>query len=182
MDVRLDGILIGSFDGQRELRTGKSFRMTDDGSILSISLSRGFFNNTLRLTRNGLPVPGSVTDPGLRVRTAYGIMFFIAGLEILIGLFAMMFEADFLANLQIGPYNIVLGAIFLVLAILAQRQSVTALWIGVTIFSLDTVYGLIRPIINHVPPNISGLIFRVILLAVMIQAIPAIVKIKNQTA
>jgi hypothetical protein len=182
LDVRLDDKLIGSFNGQSELKTGKSFRMTDDGSILSISLSRGFYNNRLNVTRSGVPVPGSSADPGLRVRTAYGIMYLIAALNILIGLLGLLFEADVLANLQIGPYNIVFGLVFLVLAIFAQRQSVIAMWIGVIIFTLDAIIGLIGAISNQVQPSIGGLIFRAILLAVMIQAIPALEKIKSQSA
>lgn len=79
---------------------GQRFRLAD-GSSLEVQLKRTLFSTDLRVSRNGIPLPGSAGDPATGWKNAYGLMYFIGGLNILIGLLAM-FGVAFLLDLGIG--------------------------------------------------------------------------------
>jgi hypothetical protein len=178
MEVRLDGQLIGKFQGQSDLKNGKTYRLAG-GSILNIALVPGIYRNELRVTLNGKTVPGSGGDPGLRARAAIGVLYFIGGLDLLIGLFSILFDAEMLRNLGIGPYHIVVGLIFVVLAFLAQRQTPYVVWVAAAIFVVDSVIGVVTTLNRGLPLSTGGLIFRAILLATLVQAIPVMDGLKK---
>ena len=116
-EVRLKGNLIGVIPHQKELRTGQIFQLPD-GTSLKVQ----FVKSELRVLRNDKPLPGSISDPVTRLAQAFGIVYFIAGLNIVLGFLALIFQVEFLQTLGFGIISVALGFIFLVLGFFTQRH------------------------------------------------------------
>lgn len=179
LTVRLDGNTIGAVADQKALKAGQDFLLPDN-SVLHIQLVQKFFSTELQVLRNGTPIPGSVSDPVQRLKTAYGIVFFVAGLNIVLGLIAALFQVEFLQMLGIGWGSVVFGMLFLILGFLTMRRSMVALIIAIIIFALDGILGLLFAIQQGGSPTF-GVIARVILLIPMIQGVGAIQTLKRQS-
>ena len=82
---------------------------------------------------------GSSSDPVARLAQSFGIIYFIAGLNIVLGFIALVFQVEFLQTLGFGIISVAIGFIFLVLGFFTQRRSLSALIIALIIYSLDTV-------------------------------------------
>ena len=54
-----------------------------------------------------------------------------------------MFQIEFLINLGMGTYSVVVGSIYLLLAYLVQRKSKIALSIAIGLYGLETILSLI---------------------------------------
>ncbi len=67
------------------------------------------------MSRDGEPLSGSTSDPEEQLKAAYGIVFFIAGISIVAGIIAELFEVGFLLQRGIGFDSIIFGVIFLIL-------------------------------------------------------------------
>ena len=74
--VHLDGNNIGLIANRKELKAGREFALID-GSILKVQLVKKLLSAELQVLRDDQPLPGSASDPGQRLRVAYGIVFFI---------------------------------------------------------------------------------------------------------
>jgi hypothetical protein len=173
VSVTLDGKPVGVVPDQKALSAGREFSLPD-ASVLKVQLVRNFFGARFQVLWNGIPLPGSASDPAAMVKTAAGIVYFIAGLNLVLGLLVLLFNIDFLAQIGIGWFNIVWGFIFLVLAYFVGRRSVVALIIAIVLFALDGLAGFFLAILNGNNPGAGGLIFRVVLLVPMFQGIAAI--------
>lgn len=156
--IRLDGQEVGRLAGQKELQQGQEFHLPD-GSQLSVRLRGGLFSE-LHVLRDGQPLPGSASDPGVRLRNAYLALYFIGGLNLLFGLLAEIFQASFLLELGVGLYSMVLGVAFLGLGFLVMRRSFIALVIA---FALLLVETLSRLLVGFSPGLLLNVIFLVIL-------------------
>lgn len=151
-----------------------------DGSVVHVQLVTKVFNTELQVLRNGQPLPGSATDPQARLKAAYIITYFIAGLNLVLGLVATLFQVEFLQQLGIGFYSLIFGLIFLVLAIFIQRKSMVSLILAIIIFIVDGVLGFVFSVMAGVTPSTTGILGRVILLIPMFQGIGAIKALKKQ--
>ena len=58
-----------------------------------------------------MPLPGSGSDPQQQLAGAWGVIFFIAGLNVLLGLVAFVFQIQFLLNLGIGIEAVATGGV-----------------------------------------------------------------------
>ncbi len=177
--VFLDDQLVGTIQGQKALAAGQDFTLID-GSVVHVQLVTKVFNTELQVLRNGQPLPGSATDPQARLKAAYIITYFIAGLNPVLGLVATLFQVEFLQQLGIGFYSLIFGLIFLVLAIFIQRKSMVSLILAIIIFIVDGVLGFVFSAIAGVTPSTTGILGRVILLIPMFQGISAIKALKKQ--
>ncbi|MEA5077689.1 MAG: hypothetical protein VB013_03890 [Anaerolineaceae bacterium] len=178
--VYLDDQLVGTIQGQKALASGQDFTLID-GSLLHVQLVSKVFNTELQVLRNGQPLPGSASDPQARLKAAYIITYFIAGLNLVLGIVASLFQVELLQELGIGIYSLVFGLIFLVLAIFIQRKSMAALIIAIVIFIADGVLGFVFAAIGGASPSTAGVLGRIILLIPMFQGIGAIKALKKQT-
>ncbi|HZY45375.1 MAG TPA: hypothetical protein VFF70_11555, partial [Anaerolineae bacterium] len=152
---------------------GQSFQLPD-GSTINVKLVTGIMTE-LRVQRNGQPLPGSPSDPQMRFKTAYGVVFFIAGFNIGLGLLSLATNSSFLRSVGIGTASIGFGVIFLVLGFVIRNQrSKVALILSIVIFGLDFVLGIVLNASNGVNPDTTGIIARIILLMPMAQGISAI--------
>ena len=194
--VRLNGNLIGAIPNKKELGTGQLFQLPD-GTALRVQL----VNNELRVLRNDKPLPGSSSDPAAKLAQSFGIIYFIAGLNIVLGFIALIFQVGFLQTLGFGIISVAIGFIFLVLGFFTQRRSLIALIIALIIYSLDTVlvlfslfnivlvlsggfntgFLLIADILQRTAPWIGWIIIRIGFLMGMGQGVGAINELKKET-
>jgi len=179
--IKFDDQVIGTLSGQKELKVGQQFTLPD-GSALSVQLVQKLFSVELQVLRNGQPLPGSSSDPESRLKNAYGMVFFVAGLNLVLGVLAMLFQIEFLQALGIGLFSIIFGVVFLLLGFFVRRRSSIALILAIAIFALDGILGLVSSATNGVDPGVGGLLARVILIIPMIQGVPAIRDLRRRDA
>lgn len=166
--VRVDGREIGRADGQAELKQGRQWTLPD-GSTLAIVLEVGFAGGGLKLSRNGVPLPGSPDDPKTALKSGAGVLFLIAGLNVVLGVAAELGRVEFLLAMGLGWITAGFGAVFAALGLATLRGFVAALWIGIVLFALDGAYGLFTVFEAGGTPPVGGLVFRVFLLAAMVK-------------
>jgi hypothetical protein len=177
LTVSLDGQPIGEIPGQRELSQGREFSLPD-GATLKVQLVRKFTGSELEVSRNGQPLPGTASDPEVKIKVAYGLVFFVAGLNLLLGLLAMA-QIEFFQQLAGDAlYVIAYGLIMGLLGILVTRRSVAALILAASLYTLDGVLGIISSLSAGTSPNLTGILLRLILLIPMVQGVGAIRALK----
>ena len=178
LEVRLDGVLVGSFDDAKALKAGGSFTL-DDGSTLEVKLATTALVPELTLVRNGVPLPGSAADPEQRVQAAAGMVFFIAGINALLGLVAVAFNIQFLQAMGVGAGSMFEGAIYGVLGYFVRQRSMVALGLALGLFALDTAFLLAAAGGSGSPP-VGGLVVRVFLFVPMVMGFPALRALKAE--
>lgn len=177
LTIRLDGNTVGTIPGQKELSAGQEFHLPD-GSTLKVQLVtvKKFSAAELQVLRNGQPLPGSASNPETKIKGAYGVVFFIAGLNIVLGI-AVLFQIEFLQQIGIGFYPIIYGLVFLVLGFFVKRNSMVALIIAIAIFALDSILSFVYAASQGSP--LLAAFARFFLIIPMIQGIGAIKAIKR---
>ncbi len=182
--VRFDENEIGMIANVKELKEGREFTLSD-GSVLNFQLVSKFFGSELQVLNDGHPLPGSDSDPAVRLKIAYSMVFFIAGLNILIGLITIFFQIELLSQLGLGIGSIIFGAFFLLFGFFVKRKSMIALGLAVGLFSLDSIFTIILPAIQqqegYNPPT-TGIIVRILFLIPMIRGFGAIRELKKKKA
>ena len=179
--IALDGVTLGIIPDHMTLRTPQEFNLTD-GGLLKVQLVQNLAGTEMQVTRNGIPLPGSASNPETKVGTAAGIIFFVAGLNLLLGIIGLLTRSEFLATLGIGWYSIIFGAFFLVMGFLVKKRSMVALILSIVVFSLDALVGVIGSVAMGGSPAIGGLVFRVFLIIPMVQGVGAITALKKTSA
>jgi hypothetical protein len=175
--IRLDGSIIGTIPGHKELQAGQEFQLPD-GSVVSV---KKFSATELQVLRNGKPLPGSASGPGSALQVAYMVVFFIAGLNIVLGLSELFFPIEPPARTGFGVFTIVVGLVFLVLGFFVSRKSIAALVIATVIYALDSIAGIGLAFLQGNSPGIGGILMRVMLLIAMAQGIGAIRALRQTT-
>ena len=175
----LDGEVLGVIPNQKALKAGETFALPDS-SRLSVQLVQKFYGAELQILRDGQPLPGSASDPETRFKNAYVMLFFIARLNIVLGLVSTVFQVEFLQSIGIGFYSIIFGLVFLALGFFTKMMSSIALIIGIIIFALDAILGVVFAVMAGIEPGISGLLARVFLIIPMIQGVPAMRVLRQQ--
>jgi hypothetical protein len=169
--IKVDGAEIGTVPTQAELKQGRTFQLPD-GSQLTVKLGRQYLSPALQLTRDGRPLPGSGSDPASRLSLAYGIIFFVGAINIILGIAAVAADIDVLKRLGLGYATMVLGLIYLVLGYFVRRRSTVALVIAIALFAVDTVLAAALGAIGAV-------VARVFFLIVMFGGFSAIRELKQ---
>lgn len=179
--ITLDGVLLGTVLNQQLLKAGQEFQL-GDGSLLKLQLVSNLAGTILRVTRNGIPLPWSALNPETKVNTAAGIIFFVAGLNLVLGVIGLLTQSEFLATLGIGWYSIIFGAFFLVMGLLVKNRSMVALILSIVVFSLDALLGVIGSVAMGGSAAVGGFVFRVFLIIPMVQGVGAITALKKPSA
>jgi hypothetical protein len=171
--LRLDGQEIGSFATQKDLKQGGRFRL-EDGRTLEAKLGQNFLFPELQLTLDGTPLPGSGSDPAQRLKASYGMIFFVAGFNMLLGFLAGAADVRFLQGIGLGYGACGAGVIYGVLGFFVTRRSKLALALAVGLFVLDGIALVAFSAQKGRAPNPGGLVARVFFLIPMIQGFGAI--------
>lgn len=177
--VSLDGNLVGVIPNQKALSAGQEFLLTD-GSTIKVQLVSKLTSTELQILRNGQPLPGSSSDPQTRFKTAYGIVYFVAGLNLVLGLVSFLFDVEFLQQVGIGFGSIIFGLAFLALGFFVQRKSSLALILAIVVFALDGILGVVFAASQGYTPGAGGIIARIFLLIPMVQGVGAIKALKSK--
>ena len=173
LTIRLDGEQIGAIPTHKELTAGQEFTLPDS-SILKVQLIDRIYATNLQLLRNGQPLPGSGSDPQSRLRTAYILLYLLAGLNLVLGVAAELFRFDFLLAMGMGPVSIIFGLVMLVLGVFVQRRSRLALVLAIAILAIDGLAGVALAVTQGYPPSIAGFVVRLLLIVAMFPGLGAI--------
>ena len=179
LNVVLDGQSIGVIPNQKALSQGQTFEL-EDGSTLKVQLVRSLMATEVQVLREGEPLPGSASDSQSRYKNAYLIVYFIAGLNLLLGVLASLFNVALLQQLGIGFGSILLGFVYLVLGFFVQKKSSLALILAIVLFAADSLFGVVMTVLEGGSPGFAGLIMRVVLLIPMFQGVPAVKALKTK--
>lgn len=181
LTIQLDGAEVGTIPDQKALMEGQEFSLPD-GSTLKIQLVKKLTGTELQLLRNDEPLPGSVTDPKERLKWAVIAIFIMAGLDLILGLIAVVSPSEFLSALGMGLFSIIFGAIFLVLGFLVLGRSEIALILSIALLGIDAIVGVVLGGQGREAPDITSLFARILLLIPMLQGIPAVRQLKRQAS
>lgn len=164
-----------------ELNAGSKEVKLSDGSTFKAHLRRVGMGQELALLRNGQPLPGSSADPATLVKTASGILYFLAGLNALVGLAAVVGRVQFLLELGVGFEAIILGGILGVLGFFTMQRSQVALGIAMAIYALDGVLGVVASASSGRMPA-GGVVMHILFLTALWRGFKAMGELKAQQA
>ncbi len=171
--IKLDGLEIGKIPGKKDLEEGREFTL-DKNTTLKVQLVKRFNSWELQVLVNGQPVPGSASDPSRRLAVAYGMVFFVTAVNIIIGIIAEVLKVDFLLDNGIGVYSVIFGVIMGIMGVLVwKKQSSAALGIAVALLIIDGIMGLIAG-------SFAGLVVRIFMLIPMFGGFSAIKELKER--
>lgn len=177
--VSFDGTELGVIENQKALKEGREFSL-GDGTTLKVQLVTGM-SAELQVTRDGEPLPGSGSDPGERLKAAYQMIFFVAGLNAVLGIVAGIFEVEFLSRLGLGLESLIVAVIYAGLGFLVMRfRSGVALGFAVGLFALDGIASLVMMASAGGSPPIGGIIARIFLIIPMVRGFAAIKELKKR--
>lgn len=152
LEVRQRGRLLGTIASRTELTEGRTFTL-DDRSTLSVKLvGPTWLAPELEVLRNGVPLPGSATDPLKRLNSASNVVFLVAGLSLLIALLRWGSAPD--EALGMAMY----GALFLLLGFFTRKGSLAAAVTALALYLIDAIGGLALGVVAPGAIVIRGLI------------------------
>jgi hypothetical protein len=149
-----------------------------DGSMVNIQLQTTFAGTNLLITRNGVALPGSGGDPQTKLKTAYGIIYFVAIVSAIAGVIGVILPNSMIALLGYGWGSIISAAVFGLLGFFTQRKSKAALIIAIILLIMDGIATLIFAATSGINPT-SGLLGRAILIIAMFPGVKAIDELKK---
>jgi hypothetical protein len=182
-EVRFDGAPIGTIEGgMKSVREGRDFQLPD-GTTVTVKLVSQMANTApeLQVLRNGKPLPGSASDPEVRLRNAYNLIYVIAVLNVVLGVVAEVGKVSFLQELGLGWYSVAFGLIYAALGYFTSKRSTLALGAAVGLFALDGILSVVANSTAGGTPPIGGILVRIFFLYAMIQGFGAINALKQET-
>lgn len=178
--VTLDGKVVGTVDGgTSELKKGAQFRLPD-GSTLDVKLESGVFRVALSVLRNGVPLPGSDTDPAQQVKSAGNLLYFLAALNTLLGVIAMVAQVDALETMGMGIGSILFGVVMAVLGFFTYRGARAAPMIAGILYIGDALLTVADTAMAGGRPSVVGLIFRAYIVITLFTASKAAGDLKRR--
>ena len=119
------------------LRQGHQISLPDN-SLLSLQLKRGFLVSQLHITRNGVPLPNTASDPYRKIRNAAQATFMLGGLHMLVGFTLSTLDSSMILIA-------IHGIIFIGLGFAVKKESFLAL---LTVAIAQLVFNTIPSLIN----------------------------------
>lgn len=174
--VRQNGQVVGTVSSQGELREGRQFNLLD-GSTLLIKLNLGIGKTGLEILHDGQPLPGSDSDPAKKIKTAFGILLFVAIVNMLGGIAVVAILPEFLL---IGVLIMAYGVVFIGLAFGVRKHFFAALIIAIVLLIADAVAGIAFQSVSHFNLSIAWIIIRVVFLIYLFQSIKPMKEINNK--
>ncbi|WP_372368610.1 hypothetical protein [Candidatus Uabimicrobium sp. HlEnr_7] len=179
ISIKLDSQEIGTIANMKELKKGKDFDLGDD-SKLSIQLINKFMGAQLQVLVNGENIPGSGTHPADQLKTATGIIYFLGGLNLVIGLIAELGQVDFLLRLGFGAPLVVVGFFLAILGYFTSKRSRVALSLAILFVVADTVLSVMMAAESGNSPSTGGLVMKIFFIVGMAQGFGAISQLNRK--
>lgn len=177
--VSHNGAVLGEpIPNMAALKLGRDYTLPD-GRTLNVKFEAGLTKNRLELKIDGRPIAGSAGDPKTQLKLATGVIWFIAGLSILLGVLGMT-GVKFIEQMGIGWPSVAVGVVMGVLAFFTGKKSQLALGIAMGLFAVDTVLTLMAGMDAGGRVPTTGLIVRAFLFIAMFQGFGAIKKVKDE--
>ncbi|MCP3100950.1 hypothetical protein LZ198_18925 [Myxococcus sp. K15C18031901] len=171
--VTLDGEELGVVDGgAARLKQGVEFRLSD-GSALNIQLRQTLSNVYLHVTRDGVPLPGSSTDPEQRIKVAAHLLYFLAALNTMMGCMPVFTADDVWEGIGVGMASGLFGLVVAVLGYFTFQGARAAPILAITLYVLDSLVTFGDAMADGKTPKIYGMLFRIYILVVFFQAVQA---------
>lgn len=143
--VRFDGEVIGTFESQKELNSGRDF-VLPIGVVLHVKKTQKFLTVLIESLIDGIPIEGSDSDPRKIVERAYFVSIFLCLINYAFGLLGYFIVLKFLSIHGYGLYNLVLGTLYLIPFCLGVKQKSWLMLLFIFIvFIIDTLaafYGI----------------------------------------
>lgn len=143
-NFRLDyrGQELGRTTAAQELKEGREFALPD-GRRLHVRLQQKFGAQGLDFQLEGRPVAGTVNDPRTQVTTGFAAIMFVAGLNFMLSVAALLGHVELLERLGMGWANIIEALLYAGLAWLGNyRLSAVAFYVALALLVLDGVLTL----------------------------------------
>lgn len=169
VNIRLDNQQIGNIPDQAALKEGREFSLKD-GSRLKIQLVKRLAIPEFEILLNGQAIADSDTHPQKRMRTAAGLLFLIAGINIFIGFLAGVFHVELLRKLGLGSELIIFGLVYLALGFGTRKGSRAALGAGIFLFALDGILSFIFVAQHSSNPPTASIVIRIFILVQLVTA------------
>jgi len=176
--VKFDGNQLLTFTNKQSLIRGADVLLPDNSTV-HIQLQPSFAQNRILVTRNGKPLPGSGGDPQTTLKTAYELIYIVAGFGLIAGILSLLLNNSFLNGLGLGWETVVMGAIFAVLGFFTQRKSKAALIIAIFLYGVDAIAGLVLNAMAGASFSSASLVIKIFFICFMIPGIKAIDDIKK---
>ncbi|MFO0757317.1 MAG: hypothetical protein U0359_12550 [Byssovorax sp.] len=171
--VELDGGQIWTADSRSQLTRGQRIRLPD-GSDLFVKLAQAYGSTELHLTRDGIPVPGSPTDPTERANQAGYLLLFFALVTALLGLAVETTDLDVVEEISLGWPSLLIALGYGALGVLTMRRIKAALLLGIGLFVVDT-FAVVFLGDEAIGVAAIGVLFlRAILVVPLLRAVPAV--------
>ncbi len=107
-------------------------------------------------------------------------MYFLAALQTVLGVVALVGNVELLLNLGLGVESIIEGAIMGVLGFFTMKRSRIALGLAMLLFVIGGVMTIVAATAAGGTPPVGGIIFRVLLLTAMWRGFKAMGQLKQQ--
>jgi hypothetical protein len=130
----LDGEPLAPSIGREALRRGVSLPLPG-GKVLHAQVVTPFLLPALRLLRDGVPLPGTATDPAVVMRGTAAMVYFLGAANLAIGLFIVAMSV----GMSAGPSGVALGVTYLTLAFFTSKGSHVALLVAAALYVLDSI-------------------------------------------
>jgi hypothetical protein len=173
--VRQNGQIIGTVGSQPELKEGRQFNLTD-GSTLSVKLNVGL-KLGLEVLHDGQPLPGSDSDPIKKIKNAFGILLFVAIINMAGGIIIASVISEFLF---LGIIVFIYGLIFIGLAMGVKKHIMATLYIAIALLIIDALAGIIFQAISLNNMSLVWILLRVLFLIYLFQAIRPMKELRQQ--
>lgn len=178
MVVRFDGQTLGQFETLTQQLEGLEFSLPTGGQ-LRVELSPSLPNSEIRVSLDGVPLPGSVAAPETRVKNAAGTVSMVGGFTLLAALLTELFHVQAFLDLGVGWASAAAGVLYLLLGYLVRaRRSAVALGLAVGGLGLEALY-FVSIGVAHTKAFDRWLWMRAFLTLVMIRGFSAIKTLKN---
>lgn len=176
--VKFDGNPLLTIPDKQSLIRGVDVLLPDNSTV-HIQLQPSFTQNRILVMRNGKHLSGSGGDPQTTLKTAYGLIYVVAGFGLVAGILALVLNNSFLNDLGLGWSTVIMGAIFAVLGFFTQRESKAALIIAIVLYALDAVAGLVLNAMAGASFSSASLVIKIFIIGYMIPGLKAIDDIKK---
>jgi hypothetical protein len=172
--VKLDGQQIGGPFSKADLERQVLVTLPDK-SMLGVMLERSLHQVDLHVNLDGKPLPGSASHPQTQLKGAYAAIFFVAGVNIILGIGALAFGWQVLTDIGGGVGSLIYGGVFLALGMFVMMQrSRVALGIALALFVVDSALIMFNAFTGPGEPGFHGVIMRVLVIVFMFRGFAAI--------